>query len=149
MKTKWIIPVLVSLVGGMMAFATARHITCRHGAVCPDRLADVSFLTGELKLSADQARQMQSLHAALAARLNECCARHCEARARLGRALANEADDGVAAKAILADMCRAYEEGEMATLDNLRHVRAVLNAEQKRRFDAMIGECLCGEGKCH
>jgi len=46
-------------------------------------------------------------------------------------------------------MCRVYEASERATLAHIRKVRATLSEEQKRRFDAMLGKCLCRSCSAH
>jgi ABC-type transport system involved in cytochrome c biogenesis ATPase subunit len=40
-------------------------------------------------------------------------------------------------------MCRAYEQGERATLWHLNEVRTLLDDEQRSRFDTMMERCLC------
>jgi hypothetical protein len=143
MKRGWIIPLIVALVAGVIAFGVTRRLLCQGADAGIDRLQDVSFLTRELKLSTDQARQIESLHAALGSKLTDCCGRLCAARARLGAAFADETDEGVRTEALLVEMCRVYEESERSTLENMRRVRAMLNVEQRKRFDAIITRCLC------
>ena len=147
MNRRTIVSVLAILAIGMLAFGVTRYMT-RHGArgrpaVSLDCLQDTSFLTRQLSLSEAQAREVQAMHAVLAAKLDECCARHCAARARLAEALAGETNTSAQADAAMADMCRAYEDSERATLDHMRQMRAVLNTQQRRRFDAMMADCLC------
>jgi hypothetical protein len=143
MSRKWILPVLIAAAAGVLAFAFTRYAACRAAGPELDFPQDISCLTRELKLTAAQAGEIEALHAGLGARLTDCCARHCAARARLGRALADETNGTAQADIVLADMCRAYEEGERATLEHLRRLRAVLNAEQRQRFDALMTECMC------
>jgi len=75
--------------------------------------------------------------------------RHCAARARLVQALAGETNGTAQAEAVVTEMCRAYEQSERATLDHIRQVRAVLTAEQRKRFDAMISDCMCKPCSMH
>jgi hypothetical protein len=149
MNRRWLIPLIVALVAGAAAFAITRRGMCQRAAAGSDRLRDVSYLTSELKLSPDQARQIEAIHAALSEKLADCCARHCTARARLGEALSGETEGGTGTEAVLAEMCRAYEESERATLDHMRRVRALLDGGQKRRFEAMISNCLCRSCSSH
>jgi hypothetical protein len=113
-----------------------------------DRLQDASFLARELCLSDAQASEIKSFHASLGKKLDDCCMRHCAARARLGQALVADTNGSAQADIVLEEMCRAYEQSERATLNHIRAVRAVLNAEQKRRFDQLISDCMCKPSKC-
>ena len=144
MNGKWILPIGVALAACLVAYGVTRHALCGRLAPSVDRLQDVSFLARELRLNDTQAGEIKRLHTILGAKLNDCCMRHCAARARLGAALASETNGTAQAEAVVAEMCRAYEESERATLDHIRAVRAVLNAEQRKRFDTMIADCMCG-----
>jgi hypothetical protein len=130
--------VIVAVIIGALAFGITRLEVYRMRGPDLGRLQDVSFLTGELQLSEAQASELRALHTTLAARLNDCCARHCEARACLVQALTGDTEGGMPAEAAVDEMCRAYEESERATLEHIRTVRALLNAEQKERFDALV-----------
>ena len=143
MNRKWLVPLLALAAAGAVAYAVTRSAVRERTVRSVDRLEDVSFLVRELELDDSQAAEIRALHADLGSRLNDCCARHCKARARLGRALAGETNETAQTEAVLVEMCRAYEDGERATLDRIRKVRAVLNAKQKQRFDAMISRCMC------
>ena len=143
MNWKWIIPVIAAAAAGALAFGVTRHGVCRGPETPLDSLQDVTHLMRSLGLSGDQAREIKALHASLGTKLNDCCVRHCAARARLGQALAADKNGSEQTEAILAEMCRAYEESERTTLDQMRRVRAVLTAEQRKRFDAMISDCMC------
>lgn len=149
MSRKWIIPVIVAVTAGVIAFGVTRRVVCSRSATSPDCLKDVSFLRGELGLSDAQSQEIKGLLAALQIKLNDCCERHCAARARLGQALAADMDGGAQADIVLEEMCRAYEQSERATLNHIRAVRAALNAEQRRRFDTMISDCMCKPCSMH
>jgi Spy/CpxP family protein refolding chaperone len=112
-------------------------------------LQDLTRLTRSLDLSEVQAREIKAIHASLGAKLSDCCVRHCAARARLGQALAAETNGAGRAEAVLAEMCRAHEQSERATLDHIRQVRAVLTVEQRQRFDEMIADCMCRTCNMH
>ena len=148
MKRYWLIPLLVAVIIGAMAYGLTRWAACNRCQPAPDRqmpgrLEDVSFLKRELRLNDAQAREIAKLHVSWNAKLADCCQRHCAVRARLGPALCNETNGTVQAKMIVEEMCRAYEAGELATLDHIQRVRALLNPEQKKRFDELIAECVC------
>lgn len=142
MTRQWIIPLLTAAAAAALAYGLVRHSTCTRTTPPGDPLQDISFLTRELKLTDAQARDVQALHQSLTAKLNDCCARHCTARARLANALTNT-NSTVQVDAVLEDMCREYELGERATLDHIRAVRAVLTPDQRQQFDSMISRCMC------
>ena len=142
MKRAWLVPLALALAAALAAYAAAWH-ACGGRPAAVDRLQDVSVLAAKLGLSAAQAAEVRRLHADLAAELRTCCERHCAARARLGATLVAETNGTAQADALLAEMCRAYEQSERATLAQIRQVRAVLNPEQRRRFDALISDCVC------
>ncbi len=143
MKRKWIIPLVAGAAAALVAYGIARHAVCGRSAPDIDRLQDLSFLSRELGLNGAQADAIKSLHVELSAKLNDCCALHCAARARLGQALACETNGTAQTDGVLAEMCRAYEQSERATLDHIRQLRTVLNPEQRKRFDVKISKCMC------
>lgn len=144
-SSQWIIPALAATAAGFLAFAIARHMADRAAGPGLDRLRDISFLSRELQLTDPQVAQIKILHADLATRLDDCCARHCGARVRLGRTLADGTNGVARAEAVLSEMCQAYEESERAVFAHIRQVRARLDAEQRERFDRMLAESLCRE----
>ena len=137
--------IFILLALGVAAFGLTRSLRCKDAGPGLDRFQDVSFLTRKLGLNESQAREIKALHGVLGAELSGCCERHCAARAQLAKALVCETNGTGAADAVLLEMCRAYEQGERATLANIRKVRSVLNADQKRKFDEMITRCMCRE----
>ena len=143
MNRRWVIPLLVAVGAAALAFGLVRWSGCPCEGTARDRMADLSVLTRELGLSGEQAAAIGELRAAFAGTLEGCCERHCEARMRLGRALAESPDDPARAEALVDEMCRAYEESERATLAHVRRVREVLNEEQRVRFDRMMAESVC------
>lgn len=143
MNYRWIIPCVAAAAAGVVAYGVMRSTVCGPSDVSVDRLQDVSFLVRELGLNDAQIREIERLHTTLGTQLTDSCSRHCAARMRLGQALAADTNGSVQADAVLEEMCRAYEQSERATLNHIRAVRAVLNADQRRRFDAMISDCMC------
>ncbi len=143
MTSKWILTVSVVVAAGVLAYGLTRYAACRAASPGMDRFQDVSFLAQELRLTESQMREIKGLQMTLSTGLKDCCERHCAARARLGQALAAETNGDAQAEAVLTEMCRAYEEGERATLAHIRQVRAMLTLKQRRRFDALITKCLC------
>ena len=144
MNRRWILPVLLALVAGVLAFGISRRVSCRTVEDPMERLRDVSFLVRELKLSGEQEKEVRALHAELGNKLGECCARHCAARARLGQALTAGTNGEAQAELVVTEMCRAYEQSERAALDHMRRMRGLLNEEQRRQFDRMVQDCMGG-----
>lgn len=138
-----IIPVLAATIAGVLSYGITRHAVCRAAGPECDRLRDVSFLKQELNLSEAQVKEVRTLHDTLASTLDDVYARHCRARVRLGHALAHETNASVRVDAALNEMCRAYEDGERATLDHIRRVRDILDPEQRKKFNRLLKECLC------
>jgi hypothetical protein len=143
MSHKWIISLVAAVLAGAVAYGVTRSTACGRSAQSVDRLQDISFLTRELDLSDAQVKAIKNLHTTLGAKLTDSCTRHCAARMRLGRAVADETNGMIHAEAALTAMCLAYEQSERDTLTHILAVRALLNNEQKRRFEEMISECLC------
>ncbi len=107
-----------------------------------DRLHDSSYMIRALHLDPPQVQQLALLNAGLCTRLKGSCRRNCTARRDLVAAV--EAGDKVAYEEILRKMCKAYEEGERATLDHIEAVRGLLSTEQRATFDRLTKRCLCG-----
>jgi hypothetical protein len=143
MSHKWIISLVAAVLAGAVAYGVTRSTACGRSAQSVDRLQDISFLPRELDLSDAQVKVIKNLHTTLGAKLTDSCTRHCADRMRLGRAVADETNGMIHAEAALTAMCLAYEQSERDTLTHILAVRALLNNEQKRRFEEMISECLC------
>lgn len=140
MNTRWLIPLLALIAAAVVAYAVARRTACCPRSPAPEAWQDVSHLEHELRLTDAQAGRARRLHAEFCARLTECCARHCAARALLTEALPLGTNAEATADAIISDMTRAYRDSERATVDHLREMRAMLTPEQSRRFDALVAE---------
>ncbi len=139
----WILTALVVVAAGSLAFVFSGQMVCRGAGAGLDRLRDTSFLERELRLSPAQVSELRALHARLVEELSDCCARHCKARICLVRALTTATHDFSEVEATLSDMSRAYEQSERAALEHIRRVRELLDVGQRRRFDAILAECLC------
>ena len=149
MNYKWIIPCIAAVAAGVVAYGVTRNAACGRSAPSVDGLRDVSFLARQLNLSEVQANEIKRLQLSLGSELGDSCSRHCAARARLGQSLVADTNGSAQADVVLEEMCRAYEQSERATLDHIRAVRAMLNAEQRRQFDAMISDCMCKPCSMH
>lgn len=123
-----------------LAAAATHWSLCGRKTVSQDRLADAQFLTHELGLSAVQAQAVGRLQETVGAKLADCCARHCAARAQLGAALAG----GTHSENLIKAMGQAYEDSERLAWAHIQQVRALLTPAQQTRYDALIGRCVCG-----
>ena len=131
-------------VVGAGAFALTRGLVCARSGPGLERLQEATFLRRELALTDAQAREVSRLQAALGAKLAECCARHCAARASLGPALASEMNASETAHPVVEEMAQAYAESEFATVKHIRRVRELLDPAQRRRYDQLLANCVCG-----
>lgn len=107
-----------------------------------DRLQDTSYMTQRLDLDPPQAQQFALLNAQLREQLRTTCQRNCTARRELVAAV--DTEDATDHEAILKKMGEAYEDGEQATLEHIKAVRAILDTQQRETFDLLVGRCLCG-----
>jgi hypothetical protein len=142
MRAKHALLLALVLVAAAAAYGVTRRLACRADGVEIDKLQDVAYLSGALGLSPAQADKIRALHGELGSNLTACCARHCEARARLAQVLTNDADEATLERC-LDDMSAAYKDSERSTAQHIRQVRAALTPAQRRRFDDMLSGCLC------
>jgi hypothetical protein len=107
-------------------------------------------LKTELGLDEKQAAGIQDLDSKLAAQLSDQCGRYCAVRAELGAALMAEGTNSVETSRRLVDqMCAIQAASELATLEHIRKVSALLNPDQRKQFLSNLTRCLCGgEGLC-
>ena len=148
MKAKALLIMVLGLAAAAAAYGAARRWGCG-GAAPRDPLAavqDVSALARKLELTPAQADAVRDIHRQLGADLSACCATHCDARARLAQAVVTNAPEELV-EARLDELARAYRDGERRTVDRIRAVRAVLEPEQRTRFDALL-TAGCGCGTC-
>lgn len=126
-----------------LAFAAGVYRAPRHSdSFSLEHLQDASRMTQILNLDPAQAQQLELLNAGLSKQLEGSCQRNCTARRQLTTAL--KEDNEAEYETILKKMCAAYEEGERSTLKHLESVRAILDAEQRAKFDQLVSRCLCG-----
>jgi nickel and cobalt resistance protein CnrR len=142
MKGRWLVSVLVVLVAGAAAFAVTRWTACHRCANSLGCLGNVGPLSRELRLTEVQAGAVRHLQSNLSATLAACCARHCAARAQLADALRNATNGTAEARAIVAQMCRAEADSELATLEHIQQVRSLLTPEQRALFDRRMADCM-------
>ena len=140
MNKKIILAWLAIIAVAALASAGTHLCLCGRQAMAQDRLSDTKFLVQELGLSAAQALTVGELQEAVGTRLSDCCARHCAARAQLGKTLAG----GTNSAALIKVMGQAYEESEQVTWTHIQQVRALLTPAQQTRYDALIERCVSG-----
>ena len=140
MKTKVLLAWVAIIAVAALAAAATHWALCGRKAVVQDRLADASFLTQELGLSSAQAQEVGKLQETVGAKLADCCARQCAARAQLGKALAS----GTNSEALIKAMGQAYEDSERVTWVHIQQVRTLLTPAQQPRYDTLIERCVCG-----
>ena len=140
MKGKFLLAWLTIIAVAILAAVVTHWTLCGRKMIAQDALSDTKFLAHELGLSAAQTREIFKQQEIVSAKLADCCARHCAARAELGKALAG----GTNSAAIIKSMANAYEESESVTWAHIQHVRSLLTPAQQARYDALIKRCVCG-----
>ncbi|MEI8352700.1 MAG: periplasmic heavy metal sensor [bacterium] len=144
-------PVLLAVLAGSVAFwgtrLAVRHRPAR-AALCS--LGGGTHLKPELGLDDRQVAALSTLEKDLAGQLSDLCGQYCAARAELADALARENSPSVQASHTLVNrMCDLQAASEVATLNHIRKVSALLTPEQRRRFLSSLTQCLCGsDGLC-
>ncbi len=125
-----------------LAFAVGVTRAPRHSETFTlDHLHNTSEMIHLLNLDPPQAQQLEVLNASLRRQLQKSCHSNCAARQKLIHA---DETDTEAKEDILQEMNAAYEEGERATLQHIQAVRAILDQQQRAKFDQLLSRCLCG-----
>lgn len=140
MNKKMLLAWSAIVVVAALASAATHWSLCGRQGVGQERLSDTSFLAKALSLSPAQAQAVGQLQTAMGAQLADCCARHCAARAELGKTLAG----GTNSDALIKSMGQAYEASERVTWAHIQQVRALLTPAQQVRYDALVERCVCG-----
>jgi Spy/CpxP family protein refolding chaperone len=132
-----VVLLLASIAGGLLAVrAVARP------APQLDHLKSAEHLARALNLTPDQVAALEKLQAEYGNDLEDCCSRHCAARAELGEVLFSTGDTN-ALRDVAEKIGKARLESDMATIDHIRKVREVLTPEQQEKYEAMVTACLC------
>ncbi len=139
-RKKFILAWLALIAVAALAAALTHWVLCGRQPVAQESLSDATYLTQALNLSPVQAEAVARLQTEVAAKLADCCARHCAARAELGAAIAGVTNGDKLIKAMGA----AYEESERVTWAHIQQVRTLLTPEQQARYDRLIERCICG-----
>ena len=136
-------PILTILVAGVVAFAVTRWQGGRAPAAAPNQLRDTSWLAAKLDLTPDQQATIDKLQAAYASDLESCCEMQCSARFKLGEAFFS-ADLTEERKAdLFREMSEAQAKSDAKTLEHIRAIHGLLNADQKKVYEKLVEQCLC------
>lgn len=137
---KWIVGVLVlALVAAVSSWWIARHeeALCRRAGPC-----DTFSPAPDLGLTPDQSREIALLERAYRAQVQELCAKHCAARARVARHLAVPNPPRQPLLSCAKEAGEAYSDLEMATLRHVLEVGDRLTPDQRARYFASMAGCL-------
>lgn len=143
--------VILVVAAGILAFWVTRMTVCSRTTRLPSySLGQVVHLKAELGLDARQVAEIRTLERELAAQLSEQCGSYCAVRAELGSALLEEGTNAaVDARRLVDRMCAIQSASELATLEHIRKVSALLTPDQRKQFLGGLTKCLCGgEGLC-
>jgi Spy/CpxP family protein refolding chaperone len=144
MNAKWIIPVIVAVSAAGFGVGRASAPAPGAGGGLPAEL-DTSRLARALNLSPDQAAAVRELGEKYRREVTSACDAHCRTRCELARLMATSALDDAQARQAAARLCDAQSAMEMATVDHVLKVREVLNPEQRAKYQALFGACICEE----
>jgi hypothetical protein len=143
--------VLILVVAAAVAFWGTRLAVCPKPARLPSYSpGQMAHLKDELGLDGRQAAALGALEKEMAGQLSDQCGRYCAVRAELGAALMTEGTHSVETSRRLVDqMCAIQAASELATLEHIRKVSALLNPDQRKQFLSNLTRCLCGgDGLC-
>ena len=135
--------VVVLALGSALVAALAVRAIARPATAEINMLKDASHLQKELGLTDAQAAQVRTLQEGYGEQLEDCCSKHCAARAELGKALFGGANDEQM-RSIVETMCKARLESDLATVQHIRKVHDVLTPEQQKKYEELVSACVCG-----
>jgi Spy/CpxP family protein refolding chaperone len=137
---KWLAGLLaVALAAGASSWWIARRAGDIAGRARP---CDALSPTPDLGLTAEQAARVSALEKAYRARVEELCAKHCAARARIARLLAEGKPPKRQLLSAAKEAGEAYSDLEEATVRHVLEVGEALTPEQRARYHASMSGCL-------
>ena len=143
-----VIAVGLAVVAGAVAFWATRMVVCSkpaHPGLCA--LGESTHLIAELGLDDRQTAEVRALDRELAAQLSDQCGQYCAVRAELGAVLlAGGTNAVVVSRQLVNRMCAVQAASELATLQHIQKVSAILSPEQRKTFLSGLTRCLCGSG---
>ena len=140
---------LLAIVAGLLAFDIGLRCKPQADSRTLEGLSNINWLTEKLALDSKQVEEIVKLQADYKSKLEACDKAHCSSCCSLAPALF--ADEGGDAKstALIEEMSNAHKEGEMVTMKHIRAIHAVLNTDQKAKFENMVRKAVCKCGpKC-
>jgi hypothetical protein len=145
MKRSWLTfaTVLVAVAAG--TFGGTRLLYARSAPPSMAQLRDAAWLQRSLGLSAEQSAAVAKLQGGLRSDLEGCCAQHCAARAELGVIIFDESKSPDDIAPVVERMCKAQLRSDLATVEHIRKVRALLTPEQRTRYEKMVSGCVCAD----
>lgn len=148
MNKSWILAAAAGVVAATLSFGLIRHRAGTQSCgMTGSALCAVPALKEKLGLDAGQATAIALMDRELAARLAGQCRDYCVARAALAAALLEGGPRAVEESRRLIDQMGAIQSAsELATLDHVTKVCALLTPAQRKTFLAGLAGCLCGEG---
>ena len=146
MKKTGIALVILTLFVSSLSYGVASWCIRHPRGQRPVDLSDTARLTRELKLTDAQRAEIEKLNGEFRAKVGHCCDTHCGARFALGQELARPQVDLTKANACVDRMAAAQADSERATLDLILRVRAVLTADQRPRYAALVSRQVCTAG---
>ncbi len=141
MTKRWTLTLLILTAAA--AFSAGRFSLQPRTAFDPARDLNPAHLISLLGLNEAQAAEVNRLTDSYAGRVQEACDAHCAARCQLAQALTDDRLTKEQARTLIEKMCVSQKDNELATLDHILSLREALTPEQRRKFAATLGECLC------
>ncbi len=138
--TRWWM--LLAFAAAALGFVAGRWTAAQPPQEDPLR-ALAEFRFDWLVLTPAQAAEVERLKPTFQSTLSAGCDARCAARCALVRALTAPEWDREKARDAVERMCAAHRATELAALDYLDAVRAVLSPGQQARLLARVGACLC------
>ncbi|MBI1292769.1 periplasmic heavy metal sensor [bacterium] len=132
-----LVTVIVAFLAGLAGIAVGRLI------FAPERTPGIhEVLHDELQLAQAQDRQIETLERDFAARRRALEAEMRAANGELAAAMREEHEYGPRVTAAVERFHHAMGELQSETMEHMFAMRAVLNEEQRTRFDAIVAEAL-------
>ena len=142
---------LVIVAIGLLALAFGILAGRWCGGVCrmPARdalpgLYDEAQLAKELHLTPDQAVAVRALVAEYRQTLSGFCAKHCTLRAQMADLLPPTGTDSAKLQELVEKMGQLQVQSDLATLEHIRKIGALLTPAQMVTFKAWVVPSVCG-----